>query len=313
MRATTWFVPLVSACGLALASASWAVNVSISQPDPLPGKYPKGAEVTFKCTITDGGDDDYFVVWKFWDDGPDWHYEGKNLTTVTRACQMPGAHEFWVIVFDMTRENQVAMASGCFWVLWVQLSVGSAGTEVALDNQGGVTWYQATRNPQTRALGLQTTFKGVQTGMQYSGVCTPRQWDRTVSMKRDVSGHHYGGPGGDIVRDSAVGDDTSDPIWLDEDPQSATYYWGGENKSDGVVYDVDPPGYSVKTDGVCRVRANFREWAQYDASVVSDHLDTHCASSVTWDGTSWQVVHTYDGLGDNSAGTGWVNLNWNMQ
>lgn len=302
-------------------SSAPAIEVTITSPSGL-GKYVRGDEVTFTCAVEDEGDTKYWVLWTFHDNTEEWFF-GEKLTQVQHTCSIEGAHRVEVVVFDGPDGQRLDDDAEPFWVLWVEVGVrADSEDEVLPDNEAAKTWWGRTR-PQTTFLGPRNTTPGYRTGMEFYGVCTPVLWDETVELRRRFGpggGAMYGGAAGSTLVESrpAEEDDTSPSTWYDWDPHSATTWTTGpfaphQYTSYGVVYDIDYPGYSRRETGsIYRIRANFLEYAQYDGRPASADRTAHCAASVTWDG-DWEVDSTFDGSGDNSAGSGHLgSTDWDL-
>ena len=303
---------------LCMGSTAHALDISISIPAAT-GEYVKGSTPSFQAVIN-GGDGRNWVVWTFYDGTGDVQ-EGEDLRQVTHSVPNAGAWAVTVEVWADIQPNGPAYASDIreFWVLWVTL--GTNAGDVHLDNGGGQNYYNLNGHMLTlgrRDLG----WAGWRTGIEYVGSCVPDVWVQPVSLRRvfgSGGGKCYNGPNGDQLVPSYShnedDDDTSDAQNKDELPQSeCNWFGGGPYRSWGAVYDTDWPGYSNKTEGICRFRANWKEWGEWGAVKVSDDRYTKCAASASWDGNQWVVDPTYDGGGDNSAGAGTLpNTNWNLQ
>jgi len=104
-------------------------------------------------------------------------------------------------------------------------------------------------------------------------------------------------------------DDTSDPSFRDDDPQS-----GG---SAGKVYDVDNPGIArLATENTYeRMRVNFREYAAAQGVSVQVSSDFKWWSRLSVYRPSGQVttVLKTDVPNDNVSGTGTTPITWNLQ
>lgn len=319
----TLLVCVIGICAI-LPYALAEVQVEITAPTGT-GKFVRGQDATFECEVLDEGDHEYWVLWLFFDQTEDAQF-GEKLTRVTHTCGNAGEWHVQVIVWDgpPDKDQQLAEATADFWVLWVEIGVkADIGDEVLPDNEAAKNWWGLTR-PYTTLLGPRNTVFGHRTGMEFYGVCTPAVWDEVVELRRRFGpegGAFYGGAAGNTLVESraAEADDTSDPMWYDWAPQSATTWADGpfaphQYASHGVIYDIDWPGYARRETGsIYRIRANFWEYARYDGRFASADRTAHCAASVTWDGTDWQVDSTLAGSGDNSAGSGHLaSTDWDL-
>lgn len=103
--------------------------------------------------------------------------------------------------------------------------------------------------------------------------------------------------------------DPSAAQFRDDDPQS-----GG---SGGKVYDTDAPGITLSLDpnaplnSIARNRTNFRQWATIDGAKCSDDLMWFTRLSIKK--TLIGEILESSVPGDNVAGSGTTNLNWNLQ
>ena len=249
------------------------------------------------------------------------------------TCSIAGEHRVEVVVFDGPDGQKLDEDVKYFWVLWVELGIKADTTDrVFPDDEPAYTQWWTRTNPQVTYLGPREfqpanplAYPAWKTGMEYYGVCTPNEWEDSIELLRQYGpcgGRMWHGQDGDqyAAGFGEYDDDTSDSSYRDTDPHSATTWPAGSwttqeytsPPSNGVVYDIDPVGYSSKDGDIYRVRANFNEYAEWDGRTASDHRSAHCAASVRWD-NGWQVDHTYDGRGDNSAGSGHLgSTDWDL-
>ena len=185
---------------------------------------------------------------------------------------------------------------------------------LALRTSGTVSSDDAAKNEynnsfNTSSLGLiqYPSTKGWSTGIEIVGTVLPSNFSGKVILKREVLGAKVFFDM-TLIKTTPQGDDTSNPLFRDDDPQS-----GGSN---GKVYDLDGPGIGADTSpvgSIIRQRANFREYATVDGNQVSGDLATYSRVSVKKTSNNTIVQVQADISNDNEAGTGTTNLTWNLQ
>jgi hypothetical protein len=187
--------------------------------------------------------------------------------------------------------------------LVVTISIKSSGT-AALDDLARGAYQSATG---TYNLGNFVDTNGFcSIGFEASGTVAPSTYTGTVLMVRTKGGANYKGPAGQTLDTSypTGTDDTSDPTFEDNDPQS-----GGSN---GVVYDLDAPGRQPATNEIWRKRLNFFENAQLpDGTYVANEVGFYVRLSCIW-GSSGNAFAT-DVSGDNVLNLGSTPTSWNLQ
>lgn len=144
-----------------------------------------------------------------------------------------------------------------------------------------------------------------------SGTVTPSDYKGIIILRKTATSRTYQGTAGDQLvpeRNRDNDEDTSDPPFRDDDPQSGT--------SKGVVYDNDGPGVPGPNDilSVTRLRANFVSYAvlgTLDGGKASPNFNWYSRSSCT--GRDANPSFSNDFRGDNQAGTGTTPLTYNLQ
>jgi hypothetical protein len=148
------------------------------------------------------------------------------------------------------------------------------------------------------------TYQGCAIGIETVGTISPSSYAANVIIHRTIVNtgvyENSTDSGGEVTN----ADDTSDPSFRDDDPQS-----GG---SDGKVYDLDAPGIHPPDGNKYRLRTNFYDYATLpDGTRISSNYYFYVRLSCTKTSSGYQFVN--DVTGDNQTGAGSTSTSWNLQ
>ena len=149
--------------------------------------------------------------------------------------------------------------------------------------------------------------RGCGIGYETVGTISPSTYTGKVIIHRIVvSSAVYENTAYLGVVEPANYDDTSDPEYQDQDPQS-----GGSN---GKVYDLDVPTLGAPDNNTYRLRVNFYTYAALaNGTIISPYYYFYARLSCTT--TTGTSVYQFgsDVSGDNQIGSGNTNISWNLQ
>jgi hypothetical protein len=200
-----------------------------------------------------------------------------------------------------------------FTALWVDMNCRTIG-QASWDNNRRDN-YQAVAG--TYDLGPIIEQNIADLGIEIVGSVHPFDFTELVALRREFNSartylNNTQDSSSPFNNDGGI-DDTSDPIYVDDDPQS--------NNSVGTIYDLDLPGLafnpSLAVGTIRRHRFNFREWAEYDDGTTS----ARCSEYFPWfarqsivkhaDPNGW---HRETGVPtDNQVGQGQTPITWDLQ
>ena len=221
-----------------------------------------------------------------------------------------------------------------FTVLWVTLSMKHAGN-LANDNSAKTVIETLLVPPASSALGnILVVVGGIvpivnqralnARGTEFIGTLkpsnfVPSNFGGSIMLQRElaatvgnVAGRIFVGPppnGNTTSADQMAGNDTSDAVIRDDDPQS-----GG---SAGKIYDYDSPGLSALwttvPNRISRFRVNFKFWASYDGTRCSLKEPWYTRQSYKLTGSTDQgrvTAATANTLTDANKTPPWANDTW---
>ncbi len=245
--------------------------------------------------------------------------DGTTSTTITQSqsvtvvgVTVSSVADNIILLAQPLRVPGVALAQQNLSVVTVAISMRASADQVPSPDNAAAALYESNIGP---ALGPLITTYGIGTiptcaiGVEFVGQVTPSGYRGPIVMRRyDDGGTSYK----NSVVYGQVGsmDDTSFPQFRDDDPQSG--------RSGGNVYDLDAPGIPPDTTSfsVYRVRNNFHEYAVLGSASSTKQVSNtlfHWARSSRGVDNNYNSVFNYDVSGDNQAGIGTTNTNWNLQ
>ena len=232
-------------------------------------------------------------------------YAQNDLGTYTTTS----IHSAYCVVMGWFILNHLTQSSTT--VPYVVLTLRNSGS-VSADNHALNAYNQFNG---TTALGTyhSTTDGYWQTGVEIVGTVYPTTYtgliflERQILSRSDYNNSTTANPVFPPCPGNATCDDTSNPLFLDPDPQS--------DGSNGKVYDLDTPGIPpLSTDNTYyRIRVNFREYAMAEGVPVQVSGDLRWYSRLSVSRTNGQTNLKTDVTGDNVSGLGTTNLSWNLQ
>lgn len=154
-----------------------------------------------------------------------------------------------------------------------------------------------------------TTIPTCSTGVEFVGSVTPSNYTGAITFRRTIISLATWNGSSPEPTNLKPGDDTSDPPFLDTDPQSCN----GTFCSSGKVYDVDSPGITA-IGGIIRTRKNFNEWGALGGPSIPTFIAVPVSPNFFWWARSscvtraGQVGFSTDVVGDNQSGLGTTPL-----
>ena len=198
-----------------------------------------------------------------------------------------------------------------FSVVWVTLSLGS---DIPDDNSAKAA-YEG--KYLTTSLDPFASFELSECGtpVQPIGSVMPANYSGAIVLMRALNNWKEWNGCQYMTGDSIPVDDTSDPQFRDDDPQS-----GG---SAGTIYDLDVPAVNnVSYPHIIRARQNFVEYVVLDSTEnsLSNPLQNRIASNqypyysvLSCTATDQGLALNYDYPGDNIVASGTTALSCNLQ
>jgi hypothetical protein len=231
-----------------------------------------------------------------------------NFSSVDAILRLPvqTATSFWSLKNANPSGKKTAIQQ-----VRVAISQRYLNTQTVSNDDSAASIYQGLFGAQ--ALGVFMAKQGCHLGFETIGSVLPKTYVGNVTLHREKQASFYIDS---TLADTQIGDDTSLSPLRDDDPHS--------DGSDGVVYDLDAPGYNFNppADGrIHRIRVNFKAFATIQSGNKNGHLpdDTRVSSyykffvRLSCTKTATGYMFSNDIPADNQLGKPTTSRAWNLQ